>query len=325
MSNANLLCMEQTFMKNRLSFWLKWAVTIIGLGYVITQMDWQAIATIITDLNGWGVTAMLGLITASLGVRAYRWWLLLQGLGQSVALGALVRLYLVGNFFNSFLPTGFGGDVVRAVGVAREMPASLAAGTVLTDRLTGLMALFLLTLPALLFRPANFPNQQALLIAALCLLGLLGGSLLLDGRLIQQLGKWLPAKISPTGDNPIAHFLQAIKGCGTKAIWQALAVSMLFNGMLITWWAIAGWSLGYHLPLIQYILAVPILSISLLIPSIGGLGVREAIIPLLFVSAGLSHTQAVALSLLEFTVVRLSGIVGAPFYLFSPKTGTPKN
>jgi hypothetical protein len=60
---------------------------------------------------------------------------------------------------------------------------------------------------------------------------------------------------------------------------------------------------------------VPVLSLALLVPSIGGLGVRETLAPALFAGANLSADEAVALSLLVFALLRLTSLLGAPLYL----------
>ena len=41
------------------------------------------------------------------------------------------HLYFVGNFFNAFLPSGFGGDVVRIIEIAEDVPGDVAVGTVI--------------------------------------------------------------------------------------------------------------------------------------------------------------------------------------------------
>ena len=53
----------------------------------------------------------------------------------------------------------------------------------------------------------------------------------------------------------------------------------------------------------------------MLMPSIGGLGVREFLAPALFAGAGLSPEQAIALTLVVFALERLSGLLGAPVYI----------
>ena len=60
----------------------------------------------------------------------------LRGVGANIRLGRLAELYFVGNFFNMFLLSGFGGDVVRILEAARNVPGNIATGTVLLDRFT---------------------------------------------------------------------------------------------------------------------------------------------------------------------------------------------
>ena len=95
----------------------------------------------------------------SLVLRALRWRVLLIGAGATVNFGRLTQLYFIGNFFNAFLLSGMGGDVVRAVEASEDVSTDVAAGTVIVDRLTGLLTLFAIALLALPFRPADFPNE----------------------------------------------------------------------------------------------------------------------------------------------------------------------
>ena len=106
-----------------------------------------------------------------------------------------------------------------------------------------------------------------------------------------------------------------MQACGWTAVWQAMGISIIFNLMQIGWFAAAGMALGYSVPFSHYFLVIPFLSLAILLPSIGGLGIREGLAPLLFASAGLSSEQAIALTLLVFAIERISGILGAPVYL----------
>ncbi|MGB0383686.1 MAG: lysylphosphatidylglycerol synthase transmembrane domain-containing protein [Ardenticatenaceae bacterium] len=300
---------------------LRIGVTLFGLALAATQINPTEMVAILANTHWFWVLATFMLVNLSLVVRAYRWFLLLRGVNRSVSFGRLVELYFVGNFFNAFLPSGFGGDVVRVVEVAQEVPANVATGTVLVDRLSGLFMLFVMALLAIPFRPESFPTTLTWLISLTCIAGLVGLAVFFDGRLIQRFGKWLPHKLSPVGDGPIAQVMLAVQQCGRQAIWGALAVSTLFNLMLVAWWTTASYALTYQVDYSYNLLVVPILSIALLIPSVGGLGVRETLAPMLFVSAGLTAESAVALSLLVFIILRLSSLVGAPIYLWSALRG----
>jgi uncharacterized membrane protein YbhN (UPF0104 family) len=304
------------FVRRHLSSILKIGITIAGLALVVSSIPVAEIRDSLVVANWFWLILALVLITLSLVLRAFRWGVLLKGLKAKVRFGRLVELYFVGNFYNAFLPSGFGGDAVRILEAAREVPGDVAAGTVLVDRLSGLLALFLMALVAMPFRPGDFPNSLALLIAGVCLAGLVGGVVLFEGSLVRRLGGWLPGPLSPVGEGPIARLLRAITGCGWPAILGAFGISFAFNLVLVAWWAAVGLALGYQgIPYTYYLLVVPILSVALLVPSIGGLGVRELLVGPLFEAAGLANAQAVALSLLVWLLMRVVSLFGAPIYI----------
>jgi len=62
---------------------------------------------------------------------------------------------------------------------------------------------------------------------------------------------------------------------------------------------------------------MPILSVPMLIPSVSGLGPRELLAPTLFTVVGVTAETAVLLSLFVFVITRLSGILGAPVYIYA--------
>jgi uncharacterized membrane protein YbhN (UPF0104 family) len=302
-------------MQKKLTLFLRLGFTIIGLLLAVIQINLAEVAAILANTNWFWLLIGFILVNLSLVVRAYRWFLLLRGLESSVRFGRLVELYFVGSFFDAFLPSGFGGDVVRIVEVSQDVPANVATGTVLLDRLSGLLMLFVMGLLAMPFRPPSFSSELTWGITAVCLAGVVCGGVLIDGRLIQCLGRWLPAKVWQ--DGPIAQVMQAVQACDRRAIWQALAVSTLFNLILVGWWTTASYALNSPIDYSYNLLVVPLLSIALLVPSVGGLGVRETLAPILFVAAPLSPEAAVALSLLVFIILRLSSLVGAPVYVLS--------
>jgi hypothetical protein len=301
-------------MRKHLGTFIKIGITLLALLYVSSQVDLADTGRRLLQANvGWVLVGFL-LVNSSLVVRAYRWLLLLRGIGETMRFWRLVSLYFAANFFNSVLPSGFSGDVVRAVEAAQDVPAKTAAGTVLVDRATGLMALFMIGLAALPFRPDNFPQTLFWQTTAVCLIGLIGGFVVLEGQLLRRLGRLTPTFLQPVWQK-VDGVILAVQACGWTAVWQAMGVSVLFNLMQIGWFAAAGLALGYHVPFSHYFLVTPFLSLAILLPSIGGLGIREGLAPLLFASAGLSSEQAVALTLLVFAIERLSGFLGAPVYI----------
>ncbi len=303
------------FLRRHFSSILKITVSLVGLAIVLSRIPAGQIRDELVIVSWpWLIVTFL-LVTASLFLRAYRWMLLLNGLKANIGYARLVELYFVGNFFNAFLPSGFGGDAVRILETARNVPTNIAAGTVVVDRMTGLLTLFVMALVALPFRPEQFPDVLALVVAFVSISGLLAGFILFEGSFLRRFGGWLPAVISPTGNGPIAKFLDAVQGCGWRAIGGAFGVSIIFNAMLIAWWTTAALALGFSIPITYMILVVPILSVALLMPSISGLGVREILAGQLFKGAGLNEAEAVALSLLVWLVMHAVSLTGAPIYI----------
>lgn len=309
-------------MKKYIGTILRVAITILGLIWAITGIDFPALWAILKDANWGWVLAGFVLVTISMPLRAWRWWVLLQGLGvRNVSFGQLVQLYFVGSFFNAFLPSGFGGDVVRVVEVAQDVPADIASGTVFLDRFTGLLVLFVIGLVGLPFLPEAFPSAWAWAIASVCLLGLIVGVILLEGRLIRWVGnsafgKLLPKMISPVGSGPLAKFLAAVQGCGQKAVWQAIGISVLFDIVLVGWWSCSAYSLGHTISFFYNLVVVPVFAVALMIPSVGGLGPREMLAPSLYAGAGLGTEASVAITLIVYLMLRMSSLLGGLVYIY---------
>ncbi len=296
---------------------LKIGITVLGLLLIARNLDVQAILSAFGGVGLKWLAVGAGLIALSLIVRAIRWHIVLHGVGSSIRFGRLVELYLVGSFFNAFLPSGLGGDVIRAVEAAQDVEPSVAASTVLVDRMTGLLALFVMALVVLPFRPAGFPAELAWTIGLICIVGIAAGLALIDGRLLRGLIHRLPSSLQKKGDGFLEKFALAIHRCGWRALGAALLVSVLFNLIQVGWWAAAARALGLDIAYSYLLLIVPVMALAVLVPSIGGLGVRENLSPALFAGASLIAEQAVALTLLVFALERVASLLGAPIYLAS--------
>ena len=91
------------------------------------------------------LAAAAALAFACTAIQLFRWYLLVRALGLPFAGRGVVRLGLVGYYYNSFLPGSVGGDAVKMFFIARGHPERRAAAvaTVAADRLIGLFGLIL--------------------------------------------------------------------------------------------------------------------------------------------------------------------------------------
>lgn len=296
---------------------LRIGLSLITLALLLKSVGWEEILAILQAVDLRMLVVAWGLFLVGVVLRTFRWRTLLQGLGITPPFSQLLYLYLVGGFFNAFLPTGFGGDVVRVVELAQGEENTAALGTVLLDRLTGILSLLALGLIVLLFTSGLEP-WLVWIVILISGGGLFGGFLLLEGRLLRRITARLPKALSLAGEGTLARIYAAVTGCGSRAIWNALGLSTLFNLLNIVVYWLCGLAVGIPTGLSFYFVAVPLLSLALLMPiSVGGLGVRDWVAQPLFASVGIAAEQAAGMTLLVYVVTAAAGMVGGILYLGS--------
>ena len=91
------------------------------------------------------LAAALGLYYLMIAVSAWRWGVLLEAQGLHFPLRRLTSSFFVATFFNNFLPSNIGGDVIRIADTAPAAGSRTRAATVvLIDRGMGLLGLVLI-------------------------------------------------------------------------------------------------------------------------------------------------------------------------------------
>ena len=289
---------------------LRVAITVAALAFLVLTVDLRKVLGNLGEANLLYLGAAFLLFVFSLCLRAYRWFVLLQGLDPEVPFGRLLRLYFVGQFFSSFLPSGYGGDVVRALELTQDTESSAAIGTVLLDRATGLLVNFAIGLIVLPFVAARMEPWLVWLLIVVAGGGLIAGALILEGRLLRRITGWLPAKLSLVGEGPLARIYAAITGCGWSAILRAFGVSVAFNvlNVVINW--LCGQALDIGVDLGYFFVVTPLLSVATLVPSIGGWGIRENVSRALFAPTGAAEDVSAALGASIGLITLASGLVG---------------
>ena len=129
-------------------------ITVGLLAVLALTIDWETVRDRVEEGRwGWPV-AGVALLFVGLLAGALRWQALLAAAEVESRWAPVFRAYMIGTFTNNFLPTGFGGDAVRAVSIASRGPAlARAATTVVVDRITAFACLIGLAWLAVPFDP----------------------------------------------------------------------------------------------------------------------------------------------------------------------------
>lgn len=249
-------------------------------------------------------------------IRTVRWSMLIKALGVKVPFGRLFYLYMAGTFFNTFLPTGIGGDVVKIVDLAQDSGGARAFSTVFADRLTGILGTSLIALLVAVFDPADVPPPIVAFVAAVSAGVLLAAALLTQRRLIDRVLAHVPgwSKLKPT--NKMRKVYEALTSYSPGVIVRSTLISLPFTLTLIGAQYALAIGLGVVVPVQYFALFIPITALVQLLPiSFNGLGVREGTFQALFGTVGVAGEQAVAMSLMYYILRVVTGLIGGLMYL----------
>jgi len=271
----------------------------------------------------WLVVALI-IYAVTVVVSVWRWRLLLDAQDVHVETNRLAGSYLVALFFNNFLPSNIGGDVIRIRDTALQAGSkTLATAVVLVDRGLGLMGLVLVaacgaTLAAGGATAGALPIVPAWLWAGFLLgAGLSAPAVLAPvgfGRLLQPLRvfhpDWIDNRIEKlTG--VLARFRDrpsALAGCfGGAVLVQAGTVAYYLAAAYALHIAIGPWDLAVIVPLSFLLQMAPV--------SINGFGVREAAFSLYFARLRLPLESALLVSLVPTMLVMFFSLSGAAVYV----------
>jgi uncharacterized protein (TIRG00374 family) len=267
--------------------------------------------------------AALALYFVMVAISAWRWELLLRAQHVLVSLGRLLESFLVATFFNNFLPSNIGGDVVR---IRDTSPAAgsktLATTIVLVDRGIGLLGLVFVAAvgatAAARSSDAIGPIGPGLLWLILAgAIGVAAPMLLLPHRVAQFLRplraihqEWVELRIERfTG--ALARFRQS-----PRALLACFAGAIVVQAIIVLFYAAIASAIRVPVPLAHLAIMVPVSFIVQMAPiSVNGFGVREATFGVYFARLGLPLESALALSFIGAGLIMLFSTTGAVAYL----------
>jgi glycosyltransferase 2 family protein len=299
---------------------LKLAFSLSILAFLlITKTSVRDILRVLSGVEIPWMAAAFSLHAVGLFCSAYRWQILARAQGDVIPLGYLMKSYLVGTFFNNFLPTSFGGDVVRIWDGSKYSQSLVrSSAIVVVERLTGIIVLFLFAFIASLFR-LDMANETPVIWVSLAvgLAGLACVALFLapvGGRAIRALpdGKWTGAIREKTiAFRDVVLFYRHRK----PEFLRASAWALILQANVVLYFFLIGKAFHLEIPFPDYFVFVPIVLLVQTIPvTINGLGLREGSTIAIFAYYAIPAQTAFSFSLIDFGFRLLLGIIGGILY-----------
>ena len=261
-----------------------------------------------------------------------RWWWLLRANMFNIGVLEVQRLAWIGFFFNNVIPGSTGGDIVKAVYIAKKFSTDKVPAliSVFVDRVVGLLSLILLACLASLLALDDFP-QIAITVWLLSFTVVLFCTFLISSNLrklirfdyvINRLPERM-ARIVQEIDRSLLYYRQHLTGI---SLW--ILVSPITYSLFIASFWLMDKSLGFGLGFLEYCFVVPIATAIQGIPiAPAGWGVGEAVYGTLIGKVGalmqpnidgaeqMWRTRGVTLSVLHRTHVVAWSLIGGILFL----------
>lgn len=294
---------------------LQLLATLAAFLYVSSLVDGAQLMAALRRVPASRLLTVLGLAFFGLTLGVVRWWLLFRAFGapRPPAFGRLYRYYLVGTFYNTYLPGGVGGDLVRALASrdawGAERAATAGIATVLIERVLGLAGLLALVSLVSLLHPLPVMGQAWLpgVLGSCAVAGVLIGL-----RTAHWLAGYLPGRLAglllrlPQAERWLPLLGAALLSIATQ-LWPALAGQLLLS------------SLSDKARLLDALLFVPLATATAYLPiSVSGAGVREVLFVKLYESVGVPASSALVVSLLIWFSIAVIAALGGVLTLLRP-------
>jgi len=134
---------------------IKVVLSVGILGFVLFKIDLQQLAEVFKRVNIWYLLVALLFFALSKLISAFRLNSFLKRINIDISDKFNIKLYLLGMFYNLFLPGGIGGDGYKIYLLNKrfDVKAKRIFWAILLDRVMGLLALFCLAAGLAMFIP----------------------------------------------------------------------------------------------------------------------------------------------------------------------------
>jgi len=292
---------------------LKIAISMLLIAVLIARSDLDKYAELIKGSSPLYLGIAFIVTIISIIVSAYKWQLLVIAQGFSVPLRKLISSYFVGLFFNNFMPTSIGGDVVRVLDL-RKMTNNgpAAAASVVAERVLASFTLGLIVLCGVACSAEAMARYHIIIgiFVGICVLALIAVVYAHKlGELLSRHQASIMTRFKETAESI------RVSVSNRPILVRVLLYSFIFQLMVVAINIFIIKALGLNVPVAFVFLFIPIIfAITMLPISMNGLGLREATYAYFFAQVGLSTEESVTVSLFFFLIVTLVSLIGGVIF-----------
>lgn len=304
---------------------LKLTVSLALIIVLYRRIEFTELKSVLRDINLLLMIPLFLLLFFNTVISSVKWHILLNADAIRIPLRSLVRSYLVGSFFNVFLPSNIGGDVYRIFDVAQRSskPVNTFA-SVFVDRLSGFCALAVM---GFVFPAAGclmLPDYRVLVLP-LIVFALITAIIvaLYQQRLLLAIMRLFRMDRVKSIRKISGEFLGSIAAYKRKqgVIAKIMGVSFVFQFTVILCIYLLSLSIGLDIPFAFFCVFVPLILLMEAAPvTIYGLGLRDAGYVFFFSHIGRPVEEALSMSILYVTVTLVYASLGGILFACRKKS-----
>ena len=284
-------------LRKRLITVLKIVVSAALIYFIFTKIN---LKDVVSTLKGSHPTYLfLGIILFILSkvLAAFRLNLYFHQINVRITQLSNLKLYLLGMFYNLFLPGGIGGDAYKGYVIQKKYQSGTkkVVGVVLLDRLSGMLLIFIY----------------------ICIL-----AMLLQQPIFQDI-KWLVAFCIPLALFTFWLLNKKFFSYSLPIFWKSLGYSSLVQGTQLICILCILKSLSISWDIVEYLFVFLVSSIVSVIPlTIGGIGSREVTFLYGAKWLELDANTSIGISFVFFLITALISFFGIIYHFRKPQLET---
>jgi uncharacterized membrane protein YbhN (UPF0104 family) len=286
--------------RKRLLTFLKLFISATLIYFIFTKINLKDVLATLRTSNLFYLLIALILFAFSKVIASFRLNLYFHEIGIKLTQKSNLKLYLLGMFYNLFLPGGIGGDAYKGYIIQKKykVGAKKTAAVLILDRLSGMLLLFVYACMLAVILKQDYINQF----------------------------KWVFIICIPLSIIVFWYLNKQFFNYTLAVFWKSTGYSALVQlSQLITVWCILK-ALSIQMDTVAYLFVFLISSILSVIPfTIGGFGIRE--LTFYYGAEWLSLTEetAVSIGLTFFFITALISLGGIYYHFKKPKLETYTN
>jgi uncharacterized protein (TIRG00374 family) len=261
-------------------------LAVVPIVWIFLRLDFHRLLEYVAHVAWWTVPLLCAILVLSMVLQVVRWWILLRPMIPGLLFRRVLSYHFIGTFYSIVLPGSASTDVVKTVLLSKNSDYAVSWGTIWLCRIFGFLALIILSSYGLLTIDRGFlPNGFWFVVVLSAILAAAAFALSFSKRFTSPLRplihKVVPGKFMTVIEN-IRQGIYLFRE-QRRALVMLFFVSLVTQAVLVLASVFLLYGITGRIVIADFFAFIPVIElIANAGPTPNGMGVREALIALLF-------------------------------------------